>query len=412
MRKLIIITIFSAFTVMNAIENMQITTEKNYTKDIYLNLSNKSIFEFDNNNWDIAFSLTPKGAAGASILINEAYVELYSAPYDTTRWNNFDNSTLDSWERLYNPKQTWKDGAFNKYRGAISGLDMGWGELMPELNYWTYGDSLYAIKLRNESWIKFKINSLKQGVWEFSYSDIDNNNEKIISLDKADYTGKNFIYFSFSDSKIIDREPLSQDWDLLFSKFMYFSDIAGKMNSTSGVLSNKDLKIATVNGEIDKKHEINNESFSESISAISNSWKTFDMSALVWSVDKEKVFIIKNKNDELFNLSFLQFGGRDNGEIEFQYKQINPSSVVEATSVSLYPNPVTDYANLIIDNNSLGKVNIKIFDTNGNLRNIESFIKTSNFDTTKLDFSNLTFGLYIIEIAYDNKIEYAKIIKK
>jgi len=412
MKRLIIGLIIFSFTNLVATEKIDISTGSNYSNDVYFNFKNAETHVLENSNWDIGFSLVDKGAAGSAIIINEAYVELYSAPYDTTRWESFDTTNLNTWERLYNPKISWTNGAYNIYRGERSALDMGWGVLMPELNFWTYGDSLYTIKLQSGNFIKFKINSLKQGVWEFSYSDIDNSNEETIEINKADYTNKNFIYFNFQNKEIIDREPLKETWDIVFTKYMYFAESVVKYNTTLGVLNDSDIKISKMQGSIEDKFETKEEEFLDNISLIGNDWKTFDMSAFVWAVEKENVYIIKTENNELYNLTFLTFGGKDNGNLSFQYKKVSPSSITENGSVAFYPNPVSNFGNIVLDNNYYGEVIITIHNIHGKLINEYSLNKSSEFQNYALKLQNMNKGIYILNIKYENKIEHIKIIKE
>src|SRR5690606_27939181 len=195
-----------------------VSMQAQYQQQVFYSLENGIIKSESATNWEIAFAVSGNGAAGSAILLNEANTTLWAYPGDTSVWNTFDTTNYNTWERLLNTDTSWTNGAFNVYRGANGMFDMGWGILNPQNNFWTFGDSLYLVKLANNSFKKLWIVSLKSGVWEFEYANIDGSNEQTITFNKNNYPNRNFVYFSMINNQLIDREPDNTTWELTFVK--------------------------------------------------------------------------------------------------------------------------------------------------------------------------------------------------
>ena len=75
-----------------------------------------------------------------------------------------------------------------------------------------------------------------QQQYTFRYSDLDGSNEKTVNLDLAAST-KNFVAYSLDTDEEVDREPDSDKWDILFTKY-----IDKSINyPVTGVLQNIDV---------------------------------------------------------------------------------------------------------------------------------------------------------------------------
>ncbi|MBE7443722.1 MAG: hypothetical protein HS119_14845, partial [Flavobacteriales bacterium] len=294
--------------------------QASYTNQVFYSLDNGEISNVDNNNWSIAFSVSGTGAAGSAILLNEATSTLWAYPGDKNQWSSFDTSNFNSWKRLLNTDTTWTNGAFNVYRGAAGTFDMGWGILNPSNNFWTFGDSLYLIKLSDDSYRKLWIVSLKSGLWEFKYANVDGSNEQVITFNKSTYPNRNFVYFDMINNQLIDREPNNNSWDLTFVKHTDFVSPPGTYVSVSSVFSNKNVWSA-------KAHEANyaaalisttpQTAFNQRIDNIGREWKKFS-SATGWIVyDSIAYFIYDNDSTQFYRIIFTGFGGLGNGKTYF-----------------------------------------------------------------------------------------------
>jgi Secretion system C-terminal sorting domain len=387
--------------------------ESGYTDDIFFNLEDSFAESVSNSNWDLAFALYGKGAAGSAILINDAKVTLYSVPnLRASEWDKVDTSGIDTWEILYNPNKSWTNGAFNIGRGGLSNWDMGWGELNVESGrFETEGDSLYVVKLSDGNYKKLRIDTLVQSVWTFTYSDIDGSNEVKTSIAKSEYPDKNFIYFSMLNNEIINREPENSTWDLLFTR--YKTDIPGMgMFPTSGCLSDRNISIAKAeNVDFDEIDDPNTE-FSEETNAIGHGWKT--RTGGEWIVFGD-VYFIKKEDENIFKLAFETFEGSATGDFSFKYENIITSlgdENVSGNTILLYPNPAENNINLLLNNLPSGTIFVKIYSLGGQLAKEFTLNSNGNFEARNINISELNSGAYILQYQAGNIKSHVKLMIK
>jgi hypothetical protein len=275
-----------------------------YANDVFYSLANGFISEVPRNNWHIAFSVDAQSSA---ILINEAAsVELKSYPIgDTWTWDDdLDITEFDNWDNLLNPDTTWADGAFGM--NATGHPNYGWGNY----NMATHnveGVALYIIKYENDNgenfkkiFIDAKYSSLKK--YDFKYANIDGTMENVVTLDVSD-SNANFVYYSLEDNLRLNREPDKESWDLLFTKFK-----DNDLNyDVTGVFSNIDILVIEKGGTDFDNATWTDEEYSDDINIIGYDWKAFNMDLMVYEVDEEKVYILKDRDDTEFLLNFSSF---------------------------------------------------------------------------------------------------------
>jgi len=381
-----------------------------YTNQVFYSFANGEIANVPNNDWDIAFALSGQGAAGSAILLNEANSTLWQAPVDTNAWTSFDTSGQSNWEQLLNSDTSWTNGAFNRYRGANSFFDMGWGELDPNNNYWTLGDSIYLIKLGNGNFKKLWIKSLKQGVWNFTYADVNGANENSITITKTDYPNKNFIYVSLENGNIIDREPDNSSWDIMFSKHTDYVFPPGMYIGVTSVFNNVDLWTAR-SDEADFNAAINattpQQAFNQNVINIGRTWKRRVNGQ--WVVNDSIAYFAWNKDStDLYRIVFTDFGGMTTGKSYFNITNITTVGIPEnniSKTINVYPNP----ANTNITINVTGFKNnssLNIYNTNGQLIKTQTVI--NGIQTISVE--DMPKGLYIYTINDDTKTINGKLV--
>ena len=167
--------------------------QSGYTNQSYYNLNSGEVANVDNENWDLAFSLS---AYGSSIRINgKTGTELYVYPNgDTSSWSSVDISGIASWTKLYDSDTSWSLGAFDASANPGNPLDLGWG-VYNTVTHHILGDSLHVIKLSNGDYKKLQVMKLAGGTYEFRYANIDGSNEVNTSVSKSSFTNKNFGYY-------------------------------------------------------------------------------------------------------------------------------------------------------------------------------------------------------------------------
>ncbi|HRN42373.1 MAG TPA: T9SS type A sorting domain-containing protein [Vicingus sp.] len=392
--------------------------QASYTNQVFYSLDNGEISNVDNNNWSIAFSVSGTGAAGSAILLNEATSTLWAYPGDKNQWSSFDTSNFNSWKRLLNTDTTWTNGAFNVYRGAAGTFDMGWGILNPSNNFWTFGDSLYLIKLSDDSYRKLWIVSLKSGLWEFKYANVDGSNEQVITFNKSTYPNRNFVYFDMINNQLIDREPNNNSWDLTFVKHTDFVSPPGTYVSVSSVFNNKNVWSA-------KAHEANyaaalisttpQTAFNQRIDNIGREWKKFS-SATGWVVyDSIAYFVYDNDSTQFYRIIFTGFGGLGNGKTYFTKElltNVGINDIENKTIFSIYPNPATNNLTLLLTHNKTEILTVEIYNIAGKVVQQKQLTTNSSVQQYNFNISDLSSGFYVLSIHSDNVKLTQKFVKQ
>lgn len=376
-----------------------VSMQAQYQQQVFYSLENGIIKSESATNWDIAFAVSGNGAAGSAILLNEANATLWNYPGDTSEWNTFDTTNYTTWERLLNTDTSWTNGAFNVHRGANGTFDMGWGILNPNNNFWTFGDSLYLIKLADNSLKKLCIVSLKTGNWEFKYANIDGSNEQIITFNKTSYPNRNFVYFSLLNNQLIDREPNNTTWELTFVKHTDYISYANQYVNVSSVFSN--VNVWTAKGNYPDFTTSNSATspqtaFTKNTNNIGREWKNFS-SATGWEVYDTIAYFVHNLDStKLFRIVFTGFGGMANGDTHFDIEEITTTSINEQLSmldVEFYPNPAKENITIRMPN-TIQNVQANLLDIKGKT------LKTSLLRNSlnELYIGDLPSGMYLLQL--------------
>jgi len=395
--------------------NDSISMNALYSNQVFYSLDNGEVSNINNNDWDLGFSLSGNGAAGSAIILNEATTTLWAFTGDTADWNTFDTTNHSSWEQLLNTDTTWTNGAFNKYRGAISNFDMGWGVLNPLNNYWTFGDSLYLAKLSDNSYKKLWIISLKSGVWEFKYANVDGSNEQTFTIDKSNYSNRNFVYHSMLNSSTNDREPDNTTWDIMFAKHTDYLFPPGMNASVTSVFNNRDVwsaKAYEADYAAASTSTTPQTTFNQNINNIGREWKKY--SGGVWSVyDSIAYFVYDNDSTNFYRIVFTGFGGMSTGKAYFNKEMLQTVSVNnfdDEIVFSIYPNPATSNITLLIDYVGSDVMTIEIIDLSGKLVHNEAISLQNGINQKLLNISQLNSGFYIINLKGKQFITTQKLI--
>lgn len=380
-----------------------------YANDVFYSFKNGEVQNSDRTVWDIAFSTN---AMSAAILVNYgAKVELYEyANGDTTNWATFDTTGFSTWPLVYNSDTTWEEGAFNQ--NAAGHPDYGWC-MYNSVSHNLHGYKMYVVKWANgdmkKLWIKKKLSLLKTYV--FVYSDLDNSNEQVITLDCTPYNTKNFVHYSLMDNQVVDYEPASSSWDIVFTRYQdlvipYF---------VTGVLMNYNTLDALVSTTDHTITDTTNAGFTEDIAVIGSEWKEFNMGTMGWDIMDDMVFFVETQNGDVYRLVFTGFAGSGTGYIYFNKELLYTNSIFEndaqSFDMNIYPNPASNQINII---HSIPELNtnaeIRIFDLAGrqayysNVANHSRMILINNLD--------LHPGTYILEMRSGNFAAREKLVIK
>ncbi len=404
MKKPIVLIILSfCFITIFGQNTDTVVTGATYANRVFYSLDNDDVLSTAVNDWDIAFSCYGPGAAGSAILINEAASFLYNTPHDTGAWNTFDTTGAYTWKQLLNSDTSWTNGAFNAYRGAAGLFDMGWGILNPNNNHWTFGDSIYLIKLHDGSFRKLVITSLKTGVWTFTYANLNGTNPQTVSITKTNYPKRNFIYFSLVNNQIIDKEPDNDTWELLFQKHR---DLVSNMHvSVSGVFKNRNIWSAKAN--LPSFNDAMNATsaqtpFTKNAVDIGYEWKKFN-SQTGWKVYDTIAYFIYNIDSTMFyRIVFTGFGGSANGHFIFNKTLLKNLSTNEYNStlknLSIYPNPSNGQFSILYESAENTSALLTIYNMQGVLVYSENLNFTKGIYTNSIIAKNISSGMYLMVV--------------
>ena len=396
--KLIILFIFSCISIYSQ-ELVQIGMGPSYQYDIYYSFDNGITAYPERTNWELAFSTD---LYDGNIRINSgAPVYLYEVVQNVKYWSEITSVPSDA-EQLRNSNEDWSSGAF--LSNSIFDLNYGWGNFNSE-NGFIEGDKIYIIDYP-EGQKKIRINNFYMGVFNFTIADLDGGNEETMIVDASLYQNKNFIYFSFDNNQIIDREPEKYNWDLLFSR--YEEEYVALNGDTmpyivTGVLSNQNL-VYQFEGPINQNPEINLLNFNYDINAIGYDWKEYNGSFIM--VPNRSYFIFNQDETILYKIVFESFSGQSSGNLSFILEELEYLPVYFGEEVqmklNIFPNP--NNGNFTIELNEID-FSVDVFDLNGN-----KIISKECSDFCNFNLNNISKGIYLLKLSSENINVIKKII--
>ncbi len=373
----------------------------NYVNQSYYSLNDGEVANVDNTDWDIAFEAT---SFGVGVRINgQMGTNLYSYPDgDTSDWSNLDTIGISTWVQSFDSDVAWSDGAFNRGVDTTNDNDYGWGIYNP-ITHHVVGDSLYVIELSDGSFKKIWIEDMYLNDITFRFAEIDGSNETSVNFDKSTYTGKNFGYYSIQNEEEIDREPDSDTWDIVFTKYIGLFD-AETYWSLTGAMHNNNVTTAMAD-DVDVSTALwSDYDMTDSIARIGWDWKWFNFTALEYEIIEDRCYFVKAQDGIVWRLIFIGFIGSGSGEIDFTIEEVGlileVNEYVTTNEFTMYPNPLS-YGNLTLDMTSTSsEVFVSIIDLSGKQVYSNKYSNQGS-QIQRLDLSDLTSGLYIISLESD-----------
>ncbi|PBQ30252.1 hypothetical protein CNR22_00245 [Sphingobacteriaceae bacterium] len=358
------------------------------------------------DNWDIAFEITGYSSA---ILANtqKTGFALYNAPYKLADYATLDTAGISSWKTLQNSDTTWNVGAFNKGADLSDAFDLGWGVYDMSTHY-VNGDSCFVIKLSATSYKKLKIVSLANGIYTFEYANINGTNSFTQTITKATYTGKNFVYADLTANTIIDREPVSSSWDLVFGRYTAML-MAPTLTpyAVVGIAQNKGVTVAQAENVANPSSYSNwsTESYKTNITTIGHDWKTVNMSTSAWNIVNDTVYFVKDKVGDIWKVRPISFGGSANGDFVFSKEKMGSFTGIANTKgtvvseVMVYPNPSNGFnTTLLFSNKAAQNVSVSIIDMTGKVLSTEALQVSEGITTHALNTGELSPGIYFVTL--------------
>jgi len=396
---------------------VEVSVGSDYVNDNYYSFTNEELNVSPRNNWDLAFatdnmSVTVHANNGAGVMV-------YTYPNgDLSAWNDIDTTGLHNWPAMYNSLEDIEDGALN--RNSIEGndLDYGWGTYNINTHQIS-GDSIFIVKTVNEEFKKLLIigrNPLPgANSWDIQYADIDGSNEETITINADEHNTKNFVHYSIENNATVEKEPATEEWDLLFTRY-YDYNIPYYV---TGILANTyRVSIQQVDGVNQTTYDNYNEAyFTDNYSEIGSDWKTFNMSTFTYDVELQRVYFAKVLNADAsdstyWKLYFTDFSGSSTGVYTFIQEDVtNTNSIDEINGLELfeiYPNPANNYIRLLTD--ATKDLEYRISDITGKF--ISKGQLQRGFNQESINISDLKSGVYHISLISNDGISSQSFIKQ
>lgn len=399
--------VLSAFIVNAQTADSAIT--QGSANDVYYSFKTSGVAEVDKSTWDIALNTA---AFDASILINEsAGVELYSYSVDTSEWNSVDTAGFH-FENEYNSQESWSDGAF--VRLATGHPDYGWGTYNSG-NHDVNGSRLFIVKGRDGNFYQVVIEKMSAaGVYTLKIGDLGGANTSNITINKKDaaYANKNFVQFDLSSKSVLNQEPDTKDWDLLFTKYIAMIQAGPDLvpYPVSGVKINKNYQVAERNGVDNSSNDTSSLSWNENITEIGSDWKSFNMGTFAYDIVEQRTYFVRGNGGAVWKIYFTGYKGGATGGFYFNIEQLRSSvSVKESYKLAskLYPNPAS--GSFTIENNENKKIDVTISTLMGGVVNTTEIYPNS---LEVIDALGLTSGVYVVTISTGSKVSTERVVIK
>ena len=274
------------------------------------------------------------------------------------------------------------------------------------------GNKVYFIKLADDTFKKLFIQKLASGVYTFKYANIDGTDEVTSTIDKSDYTNKNFAYYSFQNDQAIDREPENTTWDLVFTKYVIESPYT---YGVSGVLANNGVKLAQDNTAKSGESDFENLTFSENMDVIGYDWKKYDFASHGYSLKDSSTYFVENKNGDVYELIFTRFGGSTTGEYGFTQQKVKTAGIaneIQLTEFAVYPNPVSNgQATLTFSTENLSNTHFTLYNFAGQTV-LKQQLNQVEFGTNNytIDLNTLPQGVYTLSVSNGKQTSQERII--
>lgn len=376
-----------------------------YSNQIWYSMENGEQKISAQSNWDLGFDL--KYPDGFAIAINSANgMTVWKYPKgDTSDWNSIDTTGIATWDPHWNSVKSWHFGALGRYYDKTTRGNLDWGTY----DFTTHGVTGYAIfiiRMPDGSFRKLWIKSLVGSVYTFEYAYLSGEGSHTITLDKNDFPDKIWGYYSIQSNMQIDREPLVENWDILFTTYTALSP---NPHTEAAVLLNDKILAAKYSDipNVETYAAYDTTGFADSINVIGHDWKIGSGSS--YAVKDSTLYFVQDQNGIIWKLIFRAFGGITNGNYVFSKENMITTSVAtlastQAASMALYPNPAISNKCTVIYSfaGDIANAILTVTDLTGKQVYSCKIDATKGLKQYSLNLNNLSSGTYVVTIATSN----------
>ncbi|SFT44925.1 Por secretion system C-terminal sorting domain-containing protein [Lishizhenia tianjinensis] len=399
MKKLVLsLSVFASLYGM-AQSSETVTLGSGYAQQAWYSLETGNTTLADLSEYHLAFQ---SSAMGTAIRFNSAIATLYKVSEDTTQFSTLNLTDNSTWESFVDSDTSWSQGAFNLDNDGM--FDIGWGDYDMTTHH-VNGDQVYVIELGNGDLYKVLISNLISGVYTVRIATADNSIDTYVTIDKSNYATKSLVYLDVVNQNVLDREPAADAWDFLFTKYTDNTINYG----VTGVLQNGEVEIAQYDGVTPATHtQDGSVAYNTEINTIGYDWKSFNGTGYV--VVDDRVYYVKDVMGNYWKVIFTGTSGSSTGEFSFTKEKIGSAHTekMDLALFKVYPNPVQEALNIVLDTEQAGVVNI----VNAQGLLVLSNTVNAGFTQKSLDVSQLESGAYFVQIQLDNGRVYTQQIIK
>ncbi|RYE23590.1 MAG: T9SS type A sorting domain-containing protein [Sphingobacteriales bacterium] len=375
-----------------------------YASDVYYSLHTGTVKTEAANNWHIGFvggidrsvSVINNPVSGG---VQVASMNMSAAAKFGT---NLDADTAGKLaNQLYNDITTWENGAFNMNASGFPSY--GWGNYDMTTHNIT-GDSIYLVKVgaaAYQLWIETFVSAGTTMGWTFHIANIDGTNKKDkTELVAPTYAGKMFMYYDITNDMFRDREPANAAWDFMFTRYM--DEVApGMMYPVTGVLNNQKLNVAVVTPVNPDTTMFHNQDMDTLNNSIGYAWKSFNGTS--YDVDTNTTYFVRTKGGALYQFYWVYATGSGSGTFALNKRIIEfPTAVNEVVAatetMSIYPNPAANDANIIINANRAKQAQLFVSDMAGRTILRSTVSLKDGLNALQVNTSAFAAGNYIINV--------------
>lgn len=385
-----------------------VSTAPQNADQVWYSLLNGEVGRAPLAEWDLAFEMT---GFTAGVRVNTAKgITVYETAYSFDQWDDLTTPGPDNWTEIGNAVERWDFGALNHGNNMDlpEGLNVGWGNYNVSTHA-QIGNKVYALQMPDESWKKLRINYMINGVFDFTYSNLDGGNAHSGQVATAQFTGKNFGYWSFATNAAMDREPASASWDLVFTKY---TDYVPTAYPVAGVLQNRLVTALQVDGVPTGQAQWWGEEFSKDINTIGSDWKSYTGGAYV--IAEDRTYFVKDRPGNIWKIIFAGYGGGSNGNFSFTQELVSAVGVAEsamaATSVAVFPNPARPGQVQVELAWVTGPATLRVFNMAGQLQAEQRFTGLEASPERMLATGDWAPGMYMLRLETAQGTAAAKLV--
>ncbi len=275
------------------VETSMLEVGSNYGNQLFYNLETNSVISSNMKlEWDLGF-LTSE---------DEWHVLLNSARGGSV-WRINEDEDLD-FEGI--PKLEDAVWQYDSPDGALDSTAIDDYRLNNEFFVIDRG---YSPNGDHTGYMKLKIDSVNSSGYFIRTADLEHDDEQSTFIEKD--INLNQVCYSFDVNSTVEIEPISSNWDLLFTQYtnIFYDPFTPYL--VVGVLSNTQHTLVSVDSE-KSFDEITYDdaisySYSSKLDAIGFDWKYYDFDAGAYLVNPNINYIIKDLNEQYFKLHFIDF---------------------------------------------------------------------------------------------------------